>query len=39
MEEKKTDAMEMAAQANEERETTEKTTQGWVKINIIFSII
>ena len=30
MEEEKTDAMEMAAQANEEREKAEKAAQGWV---------
>ncbi len=31
MEEKAADALEMAAQANEKREKTEKTAQGWIK--------
>ncbi len=31
MEKKAPDALEMAAQANEEREKAEKAAQGWVK--------
>ena len=31
MEEKAADALEMAAQANEERKKAEKTAQGWIK--------
>jgi len=31
MEKKEANEMEMAAQANEEREKIEKTAQGWVK--------
>lgn len=33
MEEKAADEMEMAAEANEEREKAEKTAQGWIKLN------
>ena len=36
MEKKATNEMEMAAQENEKREKTEKTAQGWVKINSCF---
>ena len=32
MEEKAADEMEVAAQANEEREKIKETAQGWVKI-------
>ena len=41
MEEKATDEMEMAAQANEERKKVEKTAQGWIKryFVLIFFII
>lgn len=33
MEEKRADAMEMAAQEDEEREKAEETAQGWININ------
>ena len=35
MEEKKADAMEMAAKENEKREKIEETAQGWIRINSI----
>ena len=35
MEKKAADEMEMAAQANEEREKIKKTAQGWIKIILI----
>jgi len=39
MEEKEADALEMAAQENEERKKAEKTAQGWVKINIFLDYL
>ena len=39
MEEKAADALEMAAQENEERKKVEEAAQGWVKINIFLDYL